>query len=259
MLFVKARRIILTILLINIFNFSCALNLKKQFDVKNFNNEKELEQLFSRNNTISTPNSNKDSENKINLRIDDNHVNQEEHLDLNRLLFSNYSKSEDFDKHLVIDKGIDEISKFDNYNYTSQAQNLSNNAEGLLKTDKDLIYGNTQGGEFKNSENNKTEINQVEQNPSDFNKTEIKDVNNDNVKYDFVYYPMASGSKFNLPLRRDGVFGCRGCANPEEDSRDSMNIKVPDEEKWVKLQPVKFVKQISAVSKAALEIENIEE
>lgn len=277
MLFTKLSKIVILILLINLFTFSFSLNLRKQYDDRIFNYEKELEHLFRSNNTNPFLNNlNKDSKNKINFEFNKHHV-KEEHLDFSGLLYGNQSKLEDFSRNFDINKAIidtNHISNEKDFNfsssYSSYSLNMNNYTDQLLKLDKDFAMNiPNEENELKNNFN-KNEIKKDDK----INITKIKEVNNKtvisnntdknvqnttNVKYDFVYYPKASGSKLNSLMRPDGVFGCRHCSNALEEQKNSLNVKVPDEDIWVKLHPVKFVSKISSESKAALEIENIEE
>ena len=236
------------IFLLNLFIFSFTLNLKKQNDDINLEYIKQLSHLTKRNNSIYNSKNNDNNYHRIDFEMKKHHI-KEEHLDLDAFLFNN-SKFEDFTRNLEIHKAIE----FIDYNSTSYHDNLFKNISEESKADQDLLYDILHEAD----KNNITDDIRNKENSPNLNKTEEKHENDNTVQYDFVYYPKASGSKINFPMRKDGVFGCRNCNN-DEDSENALNMKVPYEDKWVKLEPVKFVKQISATSKEALEIENIEE
>jgi hypothetical protein len=80
---------------------------------------------------------------------------------------------------------------------------------------------------------------------------------NENKRYDFVYYPKIDHISNDFPIKKSGVFNRK--ENRGENYSKMIDIKFPDEDKWVKLEPVKFVKEISQKSKAALDIEQIDE
>lgn len=256
MLFTKAARIIFLIFLLYLFTFSFTLNLKKLKDDKYFDYNEELANLLQGNNTLSSLKNENENDYKINFEINKHHV-KEEHLDLDAFAFNN-SKLKDFNRNLEIHKEISPLSNSNlniyNNNNTFYDTNLFNVSEGL-KAIKEMEFDLPHEAEAHNSYNNKTEDKKINKNNSKVNDT---NENENKAKYDYVYYPEAIGSKMNLPLRRNDFFGCKDCENNEED-QNALDLKLPNEDKWVKLEPVKFVKQISPATKAALEIENIEE
>lgn len=258
MLIFKALKTFQFIFLLNLPFFSLSMNLKKQFEDKFFQNSKESADSIQINNTFNKKiiMSNNNDNSKFKFVIDKHHI-KEDHIDL-ETLFNDYSNFENFHKNF-------EKLKIPNYNNSTSDNKTDNNLINIIypqKTDKE------KNKEFLSKENyfdeviirNKTfKEENKKQNQSKFYSKSFNDQNIDtNLKYNLVYYPKASGTKLNPNNKSDGVFGCRDCYKNEE-TKNSFDTKFPDEEKWVKLEPVKFVKEISAASKADLEIENIEE
>jgi len=225
--------------------------LKKQFENKIFDDDKEIVNLFksSNNSLLSDSENHKDNNYKINFEINKHHIKEEHLVDLNAYLTNNL-KFEDFNRNFEIHKSIDSMPTLHLNNNTynsSYYDKKSFNISIESKADKSLL-------DYLPSEaprnNNKTE-----KKGNEFNVTisqlnngvDKKKENETNVKYDFVYYPHIRGSKIQLSLRKNGVFTCKDCHNndEEDDDKNAIDMKVPDEDKWVKLKPVEFVKKIS--------------
>jgi len=255
MLLIKAGNIFHIIFLMNLMLLSFSLNLKKQFEDGKFDYSKEISHL-SNNNTFSDIKNIENYENKYNIHfeIEKHHV-KEEHL-FGPDTFLNKNKSlENFDRKFQILKVPSDLKYLVNKNSSVHDLNKVDLSDETEKNEY-LLLNDYSNQANKNKKTKDVKINIIMQ-QSNFSVKNYQN-NETNIKYDFVYYPKVIESKLNLPLRRDGVFNCKDCKD-YEDTKNSINMKVPDEDKWIKLESVKFVKAISEASKADLEIENIEE
>jgi len=234
---------------------SFSLNLKKQFEDGKFDYSKEISHL-SNNNTFSDIKNIENYENKYNIHfeIEKHHVKEEHLFGLDTFLNKNKSL-ENFDRKFQILKVPSDLKYLVNKNSSVHDLNKVDLSDETEKNEY-LLLNDYSNQANKNKKTKDVKINIIMQ-KSNFSVKNYQN-NETNIKYDFVYYPKVIESKLNLPLRRDGVFDCKDCKD-YEDTKNSINMKVPDEDKWIKLESVKFVKAISEASKADLEIENIEE
>lgn len=256
MLLYKSPNIIKLIYIFSIFILvSFSLKLKKNLQVGNLNIGFEVAHQSANKNSANPD---------IHFSI----INQE--LKLEKKLFHNLiqnvtaqESAEDYESHIKNNMDND-TNKNSNDFYISN--DTHSNLDHSKINNYILDYENKNNFNLNNNHNNLFSIDSVTNSNIQFNQATNK---NTSETKDFYYTPQIGGIQVKNQLPATLGINCVDCVNPHErnlspsqserEKKDSLNFKLPNEDKWVSLESVTFVKEISPASKAQIEIENIAE
>lgn len=247
MLFIRFNRIIFMIILEFLIFFSISHKLKKITQLENSLNIDN--DLLKKTDLFSTEDSLIDNNYKLRYQI------LKYNLEKELSQFRNISDISSFLNNEKKKSNQDNIQD-NNFNRNSDYQK-DLNLSPTKKNDKNMFID----GHFENEINSNNNLN--------FNKIQSLDNNNINnhqhlekiknkTKYDYVYYPKEGDPILNSNFKRSGVFAYKNYGN-EQNNTNIEDFKIPNENKWIRLEPVRIVKEVSPETRAAWEIENIQE